>query len=218
MWRELGELLGVEELRERFLVYTRAAYELVEKTKPRRVLDMGCGSGQLTLELARLCGGHIQGIDVDSEALAILQQRITRAGLEGRVSARRGSVLRMGFADGSFDLLWAEGVLHMVRRGEALDECARVLAKSGHLVVVETLDWLQELDRDCRRHGFEVVGRVPWKSGCWWTDFYAPLAERLGQLRELPSESQATELSAEIAMVRRNPAAFDCSHLVLRRE
>jgi ubiquinone/menaquinone biosynthesis C-methylase UbiE len=221
MQDDLEDRLGVRELREGFLEYSRRAHARVARGAPRRMLDIGCGRGGLTIELGRLGPGQVVGMDVDADALLRLRRRIEDESLGGRVSAVRCSLRATGFRDGGFDVLWAEGVLHMLEREDALRECRRLLARGGHLVVAETVTWIESLTGSLPGLGFERAATIPWRTGCWWTDYYAPLEQRLRRFRE--QHPAARDLPAlrryenEVDMVRRNPAGFDCAHLVLRK-
>jgi cyclopropane fatty-acyl-phospholipid synthase-like methyltransferase len=68
--------LGVEDLRAALLRYTRQAYALLPAMVQPRFLDIGCGSGRATIELARLSGSSVVGIDTDAAALSELRRRI----------------------------------------------------------------------------------------------------------------------------------------------
>ena len=55
-----------DHLRENLVKYTRKAFELLPKYDNPRILDVGCGAGIPTMELAKLTGGHITGICLQS--------------------------------------------------------------------------------------------------------------------------------------------------------
>ena len=57
---------------------------LPQLDKPQ-ILDIGCGSGFPTMELARLSNGEIIGIDIDQHSLDRLTRRIEQAGFSDRV-------------------------------------------------------------------------------------------------------------------------------------
>ena len=63
-------------LRQRLLKYTRKAFFLLPDLDRPRILDIGCGSGVPTIELARLTDGEIIGLDIDASLLDKLDQKI----------------------------------------------------------------------------------------------------------------------------------------------
>ena len=58
-----------EQLRRNFLKYTRIAFDSLPKIQNPNVLDLGCGSGLITIELASLTNGNISSIDIDQTLL-----------------------------------------------------------------------------------------------------------------------------------------------------
>jgi ubiquinone/menaquinone biosynthesis C-methylase UbiE len=94
---------------------------------PRKILDVGCGTGTMLRYLAAY--GEIQGVDADSEAVHFCQMR----GLEN-VSQLAGEAIP--FADNSFDLITMFDVLeHIEDHSGALREIFRVLKRDGMLVL-----------------------------------------------------------------------------------
>ena len=135
---DIDHALNVEELRRRCLEHSRQAYRLLPPLGQPRILDIGCGQGQQTMELAGLGGGEVIGIDIDKAALSRLRQRVDQAGLRRRIKAIHVSLFDNGFDDNSFDLLWEEGVLHLLDASRSLSECRRLLKPDGYLVMHET--------------------------------------------------------------------------------
>ncbi|GAB6908338.1 hypothetical protein JCM12296A_41770 [Desulfosarcina cetonica] len=71
---DIDKALNVEELRGRFLKYTRRAYGLLPSPEQPRILEIGCGLGQQAMELARLSGGKVVAIDIDPYMVSRLQR------------------------------------------------------------------------------------------------------------------------------------------------
>lgn len=100
------------------------------------VLDVGCGPGTITLDLARLVSpGSVTGIDLSEEVVDI-----ARRGSEGvtdvNVAFDVGDVYDLQFREGSFDVVYAHQVLqHLSDPVRALREMRRVLVPGGLLAV-----------------------------------------------------------------------------------
>jgi len=122
-------------------IAAREAYlGLLDIAAGDRVLDVGCGSGAVTREIARRVGdrGLAVGLDPSSELLAIARELAQEAGLGERVEFREGDVRRLPFADGSFDVVLCVTVLSHVPGGEAaIPELLRVLRSGGRLGVFD---------------------------------------------------------------------------------
>jgi SAM-dependent methyltransferase len=97
-----------------------------------RVVDMGCGDGTYSHELAELGGvASVHGIDPAAEAVKVAVARTTRSDVTFAVS----SAYEMPYADDTFDVALLRGVLHhMGRPVDALREALRV---APVVVVVE---------------------------------------------------------------------------------
>jgi ubiquinone/menaquinone biosynthesis C-methylase UbiE len=132
-----------------------------------RVLDVGCGPGRFTLELARL-GAQVIAADISPGQLE-LHRRYT-ANIEDSVQDRVvADVLALPFADGAFDVTVCYGgaisyVLDLAP--EAIAELARVTRSGGHVLVsvmslVGSLLWSFDAVLDiAREQGIDVVDRV----------------------------------------------------------
>jgi ubiquinone/menaquinone biosynthesis C-methylase UbiE len=83
--------------RSKLLQYTRKAFKMLPEIEDPVILDIGCGTGVTTLELARLSGGRVVGIDIDQAALDNLNQKIEQAKLGSRIKTVNGSMMDMQF-------------------------------------------------------------------------------------------------------------------------
>jgi SAM-dependent methyltransferase len=218
--RILAEL-DTEGLRAAFLEYTREAYLSIPPIAEPRILDAGCGTGLPTVELAQLSDGEIVAIDPDEEAIDSLRLKIEELGLTDRVQAICCSIFETGFEPESFDIVWEEGVFHLLETDRVLAECARLLTAGGFLVMFETNGWLEATRGRFADHGFDPFRRIPLPSGSWWTRYYAPLEERVGRLRGHYQDPEDRKLldryQREIESVKADVARSDCSFIILKR-
>ncbi len=113
--------------------------------RPRRVLDLCTGTGDLAVLLARRAdpGAPIVAVDFSEPMLEVARRKAARAGVEERIEFRAADAADLPFADESFD---AAGIAFGFRnltwknpaRERHLSEVRRVLAHGGRFVVVET--------------------------------------------------------------------------------
>ena len=122
--------------------YTEKAFRMLATSGNPRILDIGCGSGAPTLELARLSDGEIIGIDITQLLIDESVQKIEDAQLSHRVKVLNCSMFEMDFPDESFDIVWAEGSIYSIGFDRGLREWRR-LVKPGGFVAVHEAVWLQ---------------------------------------------------------------------------
>jgi SAM-dependent methyltransferase len=112
-----------------------AAY-LLDRLRPTdRLLDVGCGPGTITIDLARrLPGGEVVGVDASADVVA--QAAATVTGEEPHVSFRVADVHALPFEDDAFDVVHAHQVLQHLRDPVvALREMVRVTRPGGTVAV-----------------------------------------------------------------------------------
>lgn len=104
-----------------------------------RVLDLGCGTGTLTLMVKqRHAEATVIGLDIDPEILQISRRKALEAGLE--VDLQEASATRLPYPDGSFDRVLSSFVLHHLTyedKQRAVAEVFRVLRPSGEFHVLD---------------------------------------------------------------------------------
>jgi SAM-dependent methyltransferase len=98
-----------------------------------RVLDVACGTGNLTLPAAR-AGGRVTGIDIAPAVVAQLAERAAAEGLA--VDAREGDAEALPLADGSFDtVVTMFGAMFAAHPQRAADELLRVTRSGGRIAM-----------------------------------------------------------------------------------
>ena len=108
------------------------------------VLDVGCGGGLFTEEVARL-GCKVTGVDISPRSIEIAQQHAEQMGLT--ITYRVAAGERLPFQEDAFDLVYCCDVLeHVDDIDSVIAESARVL-KSGGVYMYDTINrtWLSKL-------------------------------------------------------------------------
>ena len=106
-----------------------------------QILEIGCGAGVLTAELARL-GYSIEAVDAAPAMVDLTIQNAIRNGVSGRVKASLADVHVLPFVDIGFDLVIAIGVIPWLHNeNRALLEMRRVLKPHGHLIATADNEW-----------------------------------------------------------------------------
>ncbi len=120
----------------------------------RTVLEVGCGAG---VDLARFARGGARafGVDIAASAIGLARANFAQQGLPGDFHVADGE--QLPFAEGTFDLVYAHGVVQYTANPRRLvDECRRVLKPGGDAVfqVYNRLSWLNALSK---------LSRVGWE-------------------------------------------------------
>jgi SAM-dependent methyltransferase len=128
---------------------------LAELRDGHRVLDVGCGTGNLLRSTGRRhAGAELVGLDPDPKALARAERKARRAGLTVRLD--RGFAQELPYDDGAFDRVFSSLMLHHLDRASKdalLAEVRRVLAPGGLLVLADARLDDQRHDWGHRRRG-----------------------------------------------------------------
>jgi 2-polyprenyl-3-methyl-5-hydroxy-6-metoxy-1,4-benzoquinol methylase len=108
--------------------YLREQYDFSVYTR-KKILDLGCGSGVLSIVLARN-GADVTAVDLTENATKMTQQNSALQELDIKVV--RSDAENLAFADKSFDYVLSWGVLHHTEHTEiAFNEVSRVLKPNG---------------------------------------------------------------------------------------
>lgn len=136
----------LERLRFQHQAWVRQAYELFERGGLRagqRVLDLGCGPGFTTLELAHVVGptGRVLAVDQSARFLATLRRECARLALT-QVEPRLSGVEELELAPASLDAAYARWLFCWLPDPVVvLGHVARALKPEGVLLFQEYVDW-----------------------------------------------------------------------------
>ena len=141
----------VREFRQRVVT-------LAQLQPGEQVLDVGCGTGTLALEVARRVGrsGRVAGIDPGPQQIARACAKAARRGLS--IEFQIGVIEQLPFPDQTFDVVFSTLMMHHLPaplKRQGLSEIARVLKTRGRLVLA---DFTHKADRAGRAARFHAGG------------------------------------------------------------
>jgi SAM-dependent methyltransferase len=182
-----------------------AALELLRGvTRPRLLVDAGCGPGESTVFLLRELGGEgALGLDISPDCCFFANRLAAANGLPARFVV--ASAARLPLRDGEADLVVSfETIEHMPNWREFFGEARRVLVPGGHLLVTtpnarSLHSGLKALYRKARR--FEHLNRRWRKDGDFYEAFL-PDSTMIGALRSTGFELAARRHVAFVLTVQ----------------
>jgi SAM-dependent methyltransferase len=209
------------------------------------ILDMGCGPGMGTMELARLSGGLVVAVDNHLPFLAELRESARKRGIAGRIPRCGASMFDPPFPDGTFDIVWSEGAIYIMGFENGLRSWKRLLKPGGILAVTEAV-WLRSDPppadlaefwnagypamgtveanlKNIEAAGYRSLGHFVLPASSWWDHYYRPIEAKLPDLREkyrgdAEAEAFLDMEELEIGMFRRYSDWYSYAFFVLRRE
>lgn len=140
-----------------------------EASPQMRAVDLGCGSGQVTLALAKACQS-VLGVDVSEKMIALLAENAAKEGL-ANVEGRAVPIERLGLAEDSVDLVVSNYALHHLRDKDkqvAVNEAFKWLRPGGRLVVGDMMFGRGGDARDREIIGSKLSLLIRKGPGGWW--------------------------------------------------
>ena len=195
---------------------------MLPKLHKPRILDIGCGSGVPTMELARLGQGEVIGIDIDQSALDKLIRKIQEAGFSNRVQAVNCSILDMAFPDESFDIIWCEGSIFAIGFERGIREWKRLLKPNRFMVIHDEKGNVQEKLEQISKCGYKLLGYFILSVDTWRTEYFAPLEKLVAKYQtnytDDPQKLQELNQSRrELEMFKNYPECNSSVYFVIQK-
>jgi ubiquinone/menaquinone biosynthesis C-methylase UbiE len=223
---------------------TRKAFEMITGLPAQpRILDIGCGPGMQTMELARISDSIITAIDTHQPFLDVLNGKIAAAGISSRIKTLNQSMFDMDFQENNFDLIWSEGAIFIIGFKEGLTEWRRFLKPHGYMAITDCC-WLKDNpprelkefwdkydpnmanDQENRKRitdcGYKEIGHFILPESAWWQDYYKPLLRRIEILKKeyLDDVEALKELNVtieEIEIYRKYPDYYGYVFYIMQK-
>lgn len=119
-------------------IWRRKVINLIKPLKPKIILDVATGTGDLALALAKVNPEKIIGLDISTGMLEKAKMKSKNAQLSQLIEFKEGDAENLPFEDNSFDVITvAFGVRNFETLSKGLKELLRVLKPSGKLFILE---------------------------------------------------------------------------------
>lgn len=167
------------------------------------ILDVACGPGMQTIELATVSGGHVTAVDLHKPFLQEVERRVESFGFQERIKTLHASMLDLPFKENAFDVIWCEGAMYMMGVREALTDWRRFLKPGGYIAFTEPCFLVEKVPDEVKASwsdaypamttventetvisnaGYKTVGHFTLPDRSWWDDYYTPQESRLKML------------------------------------
>ncbi len=164
------------------------------------ILDIGCGQGMQTIELAKISNGKIIALDNHSAFFDMLMKKAKKEGVEKNIAPRNMSMLDMNFKDKSFDIIWSEGALYIMGFQNGLKKTRFLLKDNGFLAITqlvyttsnppdEVLEYfhkeypdiknIQEQIEIIKKENFNLILNFTLPKSAWFNNYYLPMEKEL---------------------------------------
>ena len=124
-----------------FKYHSKWKKEIAETAKyssPKKILDVATGTGDIAINLSKIKGSKIEGVDVSGNMLKIARKKIDELKIDNIV-LKTCEAENLVFEDNHFDIVSiGYGVRNFSNLEKGLSESYRVLKKDGKLIILET--------------------------------------------------------------------------------
>ena len=224
--------------------FTRRAFNAIPDPPDQPfILDLGCGPGVQTLELARISRSKIIALDNHQAFLDHLMKTARGEGLADRITPQNISMLEMDFDDHTFDIIWSEGALYFMGFQNGLKRCRQLLKNKGFLAVTEVVYlWADPPDtvahffeneypdiKDIganldviQEEGFNMVANFTLPESAWLDNYYTPMEAELSRLDKKYRDNKIAEdvfesLRAEIDLYKKYSKYYGYEFFVMQK-
>ena len=120
------------------LKWKKEIAEIAKYSSPKKILDVATGTGDIAINLSKIKGSKIEGVDVSGNMLKIARKKIDELKIDNIV-LKTCEAENLVFEDNYFDIVSiGYGVRNFSNLEKGLSESYRVLKKDGKLIILET--------------------------------------------------------------------------------
>jgi len=188
---------------------TLRALNIIEDNLPEspRIIDIGCGCGAQTLDLAENTNGEITAVDIYQPFLDNLLERAEERDLKASIKILNEDMQKLSFPKSTFDIIWSEGAIYLMGMENGLNLWKNFLTHRGFIVFSE-ISWFRDDPpekvfrfwkenypplktisqniKSIEEIGFKVTDHFSLPVTAWWQNYYHPLLERIKSIQIMP--------------------------------
>ena len=216
-------MIDKDLIRRNLLKYTRKAFGALPKIDKPHILDIGCGSGVPTIEIANLSGGEVIGIDTDNTQLDTLRKIIKTEGLSERVQVLNRSMYDIDLPKESFDIVWAEGSIAFIGFKKGIKDWYKLIKSKGFLVVHDEIGDIEKKLQLISSSGYRLLNYFVLDKEVWWSEYFDPLKKCIEELKVknpdcLKNSTTVKDAQKELDYFEQNPERCASVFLIMRKQ
>jgi ubiquinone/menaquinone biosynthesis C-methylase UbiE len=135
----MNELELRDSCRANLNKFTKEGFSKIPKIDKPKILDLGCGTGVPAILLAEISKGTITAIDKDKKSLDWFKEKIELLGYTDRINIIHDSILNVELKENHFDIILAEGILHIIGLEKGLVHFRKFLNENGYFMIHDEL-------------------------------------------------------------------------------
>ncbi len=212
-----------DSCRANFNIYLHEILTYIPELIEPKILDIGCGSGVSTIELAKITNGEITAIDSNKESLEILEAKIKLNNFESRISVVHNSIFKVEIPKNHFDLIIAEGIFNIVGFKKGFRYFSEHLKEKGIFIIHDEYANKEEKLKLFKAHHFNLLNSIFLDEKIWEELYVTCLEKKISELKiqhpEIKNFNQIfkTEL-AEIKMFTKTPEIFKSICYIIQKQ
>jgi cyclopropane fatty-acyl-phospholipid synthase-like methyltransferase len=207
-----------------------------------KILDIGCGTGRQSLDLAEVSNGKINAVDIYPPFIDELNKTIHLKGLKNKLKAQVADMNSLDFEPNSFDVVWSEGAIYQMGFENGLTNWKNFLKPKGFMVISEIcwiktkvpqeimdywlaqypgITYIKDLVDKSEKLGFNVLSHFTLPEKDWNRNYYLHLSKNLEAFKLKYAENEvamkiAHETETEITMYKKYCDYYSYLFLILQ--
>jgi len=222
MNKDIAFEINKDFFRKKLITNTWKAYHMLPNIDKPRILDIGCGSGIPTIELAVLSKGQIKAVDKDNAALLWLKEKIKALFLTKHIKTYKCDITKLKFKKNYFDIIWSEGAVSSIGFINGIKMWHRFLKNNGYMVIHDEIKDYQKKLQAISECGYKLLNHFTIPAVEWFNKYFKPLEKRILELKnKYSNNSHAIEIlekeEYEIALFKSRPDDFGSVFYIIQK-
>lgn len=215
----IGKYFDIKDAcRKGLLKYLEQAVSTIPKLENPSILDLGCGSGVPTLWLAERYHGQLMAVDSDRKSIARLKEQVVKLHLSDRFALHSCSIFDPPFERNQFDLILAEGILHIVGFEKGFLFAINLLKNHKYFIIHDEAQHHPDKVKFIESNPCKLLDSFVLDHTVWWKDYFACLESKISKIDNSELRELFKQDMTEIELIKRDPSQFNSRYYVIQKE